>query len=231
MSYLQSTSLENLGQVEQNTFVHRVYGWMTGGLAITAVIALAVAASPDATMAMRGLFIPLIVIELLLVFGLSFLVNRIPPALAAVMFLGYSALNGLTLSAIFLVYTSSSIASAFVVSAGMFGAMAVYGSVTKRDLTSVGSFMVMGLIGIILASVVNIWLHSPMIYWVTTYLGVFIFVGLTAYDAQKIKQIGAAGWVGDASRRASIMGALALYLDFINLFLMVLRIFGGGRRD
>jgi hypothetical protein len=112
----------------------------------------------------------------------------------------------------------------------MFGATAAFGAVTKRDLTGVGSFMFMGLIGLILASIVNIWLKSPMIYWLTTYFGVFIFVGLTAYDAQKIKKIGMSALDREASGRASIMGALALYLDFINLFLFILRIFGGGNR-
>jgi len=151
-----------------------------------------------------------------------------PPSL----FIGYSVLNGLTLSVIFLAYTSSSIAGTFFITAGMFGAMAVYGLVTKRDLSGMGSFLFMGLIGIILASVVNIFLKSSSVYWAISFLGVLIFTGLTAYDVQKIKKIGEEGIMaqGDETiRKGSIMGALALYLDFINLFLMLLRFFGGSR--
>jgi hypothetical protein len=146
------------------------------------------------------------------------------------MFMLYSALNGVTFASIFLLYTSSSIASTFMVASGTFAAMSVYGYVTKRDLTGWGSFLFMGLIGVIIASVVNIFLHSAMITWVTSYLGVFIFVGLTAYDTQKIKMIGQRGFADHESRhKAAILGALALYLDFINLFLMLLRIMGNRR--
>jgi hypothetical protein len=208
---------------------------MAGGLALTAFVAALTASSPAVMQAVFGtpLMWVLFIAEIGLVFGVSAAINRISAATATTLFLVYAALNGVTLSAILYVYTGATVATAFIVTAGMFGATAVFGSVTKRDLTGVGSFMFMGLIGLILASLVNIWLKSPMIYWLTTYFGVFIFVGLTAYDAQKIKKIGMnAALDREASGRASIMGALALYLDFINLFLFMLRIFGGGsRRD
>jgi hypothetical protein len=208
---------------------------MAGGLALTAFVAALTASSPAVMQAVFGtpLMWVLFIAEIGLVFGVSAAINRISAATATTLFLVYAALNGVTLSAILYVYTGATVATAFIVTAGMFGATAVFGSVTKRDLTGVGSFMFMGLIGLILASVVNIWLKSPMVYWLTTYFGVFIFVGLTAYDAQKIKKIGMnAALDREASGRASIMGALALYLDFINLFLFMLRIFGGGsRRD
>jgi FtsH-binding integral membrane protein len=143
------------------------------------------------------------------------------------MFFAYAFLNGLTLSVIFLVYTKTSIASTFFVTAGTFAAMSVYGYTTKRDLTSMGSFMTMALIGIIIASVVNFFLRSPAVYWVITYAGVAIFVGLTAYDAQQIKAMSAAGFAGsEDERKGAVIGALRLYLDFINLFLLLLRIFG-----
>ena len=141
-------------------------------------------------------------------------------------------LNGLTLSSIFLAYTTASIAGTFFITAGMFGAMAVYGLVTKRDLSAMGSFMFMGLIGIILASIVNIFLKSSSLYWAISVIGVLVFVGLTAWDVQKLKNMGEQGIMeqGEAAiRKGAIIGALALYLDFINLFLMLLRFFGGAR--
>ena len=143
----------------------------------------------------------------------------------------YSLLTGLTLSSIFIVYTYSSIASTFVVSAGMFGAMSLYGYTTKRDLSGMGSMLFMALIGLVLASLVNIWLKSSTLTWIVTYAGVLIFVGLTAYDTQKLRVMGEqiASDDRDGFRRYAIMGALTLYLDFINLFLMLLRIFGDRR--
>jgi FtsH-binding integral membrane protein len=147
-------------------------------------------------------------------------------------FMGYAVLNGLTLSLIFLIYTFSSIALTFFVTAGTFAVMSVYGYVTKTDLTKIGKIMMMLLVGIIIASIVNIFLKSPMIYWITTYVGVAVFVGLIAYDTQKIKNY-FLELNGDESLmgRMAIMGALTLYLDFINLFLFLLRLFGGGRSN
>lgn len=159
------------------------------------------------------------------------MVNRLSGTAATSLFMLYSALTGLTLSSILIMYTGASIASTFVICAGMFGAMSFYGYTTKRDLSGMGSMLFMGLIGIILASLVNIWLKSPALMWVVTYIGVLVFVGLTAYDTQKLKNLGAQLDVNDKDsfRKYSIVGALTLYLDFINLFLMLLRIFGNRR--
>ncbi len=165
--------------------------------------------------------------ELGIVIALSAAIGRFQSSTALFMFFAYSFLNGLTLSTIFLVYTKASIANTFFVTAGTFAAMSVYGYTTKRDLTSMGSFLMMGLIGIIIASFVNFFFHSPAFYWLITYAGIAIFVGLTAYDAQKIKEMAYAGFAGsEEERKGAIIGALRLYLDFINLFLLLLRIFG-----
>jgi FtsH-binding integral membrane protein len=220
-------------QEASTIFLAKVFNWMAAGLGITGLVAfftantglaMAIIASP--------LFFVLIIAELGLVFYLSARIEKIQAGTATGLFVGYSVLNGLTLSVIFLSYTSSSIAGTFFITAGMFGAMAVYGLVTKRDLSGWGSFLFMGLVGIIIASIVNIFLKSSNVYWIISLLGVFIFTGLTAYDVQKIKRMGEEGIMsqgGDAVRKGSIMGALALYLDFINLFLMLLRFFGGSR--
>ena len=216
-----------------NIFFQKVYLWMTVGLAVTALASAFMLYSQPAQQFVFGnkiVFYGLIFAELGMVIAISAAINRISAATATLMFVAYSALNGVTFAAIFMLYTRSSIASTFLVTAGTFGAMSLYGYVTKRSLTGFGNFLFMGLIGIIIASVVNIFLHSEMIYWITTYIGVFIFVGLTAYDTQKIKQIGAAGFAnGQDQQKAAVLGALRLYLDFINLFLMLLRIMGNRR--
>jgi FtsH-binding integral membrane protein len=215
------------------SFFPKVYGWMTAGLALTALMAMVTLSSQEMLNLIFGnkiVFYGLIIGELGLVIALSAAINRISAATATMMFLIYSALNGITFAAIFMIYTSSSIASAFFVASGTFAGMSIYGYVTKRDLTGWGSFLFMGLFGIIIASVVNIFLQSEMIHWITSYIGVFVFVGLTAYDTQKIKMIGQAGFAdGESQRKAAILGALRLYLDFINLFLMLLRIMGNRR--
>lgn len=215
------------------SFLTKVYGWMTAGLALTALAAMLTLSSPDLLKLIFGnrmVFYVLIFGELGLVIALSAAINRISSTTATLMFLFYSALSGVTFASIFLVYTSSSIASTFLVASGTFGAMSVYGYVTKRDLTGWGNFLFMGLVGIIIASVVNIFLQSEMVTWMVSYIGVFVFVGLTAYDTQKIKQIGQAGFGSEESRKkAAIIGALRLYLDFINLFLMLLRVMGNRR--
>jgi FtsH-binding integral membrane protein len=176
-------------------------------------------------------FFGLIIAQLALVFVLSGLVHKLSGATATALFMLYSALTGVTMASIFLVYTYSSIASTFVVTGGMFGVMSFYGYTTKRDLSRMGSLLFMALIGIVLASLVNIWLKSTPLMWAITYIGVLVFVGLTAYDTQKLKNIGEGIDVDDREnlRRYSILGALTLYLDFINLFLMLLRIFGNRR--
>jgi len=216
-----------------SSFFPKVYGWMTAGLALTAFMSVVTLSSRELLELIFGnriVFYALIIGELGLVIALSAAINRISAATATLMFLAYSALNGVTFAAIFLAYTSSSIAGAFFVASGTFAAMSLYGFATRRDLTGWGSFFFMGLVGIIIASVVNIFLQSQMVYWVTSYIGVFVFVGLTAYDTQKIKMIGQAGFTDSESRKkAAIIGALRLYLDFINLFLMLLRIMGNRR--
>ncbi|MDR3629594.1 MAG: Bax inhibitor-1/YccA family protein [Desulfocapsaceae bacterium] len=227
-------TLSRARQEASTVFLAKVFNWMAMGLGITGIVAYLTAESGLAmSIVASPLFLILVLAELGMVFFLSARIDKIQAGTASGLFIGYSILNGITLSVIFLAYTRSSIAATFFITAGMFGAMAVYGLVTKRDLSGFGSFLFMGLIGILIASVVNIFLHSSSLYWAITYIGVFIFTGLAAYDVQKIKNIGEQGIMaeGEASiRKGSIMGALTLYLDFINLFLMLLRIFGG-RRD
>ncbi|MEQ8187884.1 MAG: Bax inhibitor-1/YccA family protein [Candidatus Eremiobacterota bacterium] len=222
-------------QLEERNFITKVYGWMSFALIITGLVAMVTASSPlllSVVLGNRIVFFALIIAELLLVGYLSAAVRTMSVPAAIVTFILYSALNGLTLSVIFLVYTAGSIASTFFITAGTFGAMSIYGYFTKRDLTSMGNLCTMALIGIIIASVVNIFLHSPAVYWTTTYLGIIIFVGLTAYDTQKIKNLNIIGNEGtDEDKKEAIMGALTLYLDFINLFLMLLRVFGQKRRN
>lgn len=220
-------------QEASSIFLAKVFNWMAMGLGLTGIIAYLTASSGLAQAIVASpLFMILLFAELGLVFFLSARIDKIQASTAAGLFIGYAVLNGLTLSAIFLAYTSSSIAGTFFITAGMFGAMALYGMVTKRDLSGLGSFLFMGLIGIVIASVVNIFLGSSGLGWMISVLGVFIFTGLTAYDVQKIKTMGEEGILeqGEAAvRKGSIIGALALYLDFINLFLMLLRFFGGSR--
>jgi len=216
--------------IVQNTLIRQVYAWMGLGLALTAVMALVTVSTPGLFNAIVGnklLFYGLMIGELALVFTLSGAIDRLNAATATFLFLGYSLLNGLTLSVIFRVYTADSIASTFAVTAATFGAMSGYGYLTKKDLTSWGSFLFMGLIGVVIASLVNIFLQSDAVSWVLSAVGVIVFTGLTAYDTWKIKAMAAGGAAG---RKPAIMGALTLYLDFINLFLMLLR-FMGGRRD
>lgn len=224
--------------VRVNEFVRSVYNWMCIGLAITGLVAWYVSGND----AIRGLIITetgitplfwvLVIAELALVFAIVGRVDRMKGSTATGLFLLYSALNGATLSFIFIAYTGATIFSTFLICSLTFLSCSVYGWTTKKDLTSIGSFMFMGLIGIIIASVINIFLHSTAVYYAISYIGVVVFVGLTAYDTQKIKNMAAtqpAGLDGDVVRKGAIIGALRLYLDFINLFIMLLRIFGGGR--
>ena len=213
------------------TYMAQVYGWMTVGLLLTAFVAW-YAANSAAVMELlftnRVFLIGLIIAQLALVIVLSAMIQKLSAGVTTMLFMLYSALTGLTLSSIFIVYTAASIASTFVVTAGMFGAMSLYGYTTKRDLSGFGNMLFMALIGIVLASLVNFWLKSEALMWAVTYIGVIVFVGLTAYDTQKLKNMGEQIDTRDTSnlRKYSILGALTLYLDFINLFLMLLRIFG-----
>ena len=212
-------------------FLAKVFNWMALGLAVTGVTAY-VTASTALYQVVQPVVFLLFMVELGMVFFLSARIQKISASTATGLFLGYAFLNGLTLSTILLMYTMTSVASTFFITAGMFGSMAVYGFVTKKDLSGMGSFLFMGLIGIVIASIVNIFLGSSMMSWMISGIGVIVFTGLTAYDVQKITQMGAAGIMeqGDvAIHRMAIMGALSLYLDFINLFLMLLRFFGSSR--
>ncbi len=222
-------------QVRVNSFIRSVYNWMAFGLALTGFVAFFVANNDSLVRMIFGnqiLFFGLIIAELVLVFSLVARVNKMQASTATGLFILYAGLNGVTLSFIFLVYTSSTIASTFFICAATFLACSIYGMVTKRDLTSLGGFMTMGLIGIIIASVVNMFVQSHGMSMIISYIGVLVFVGLTAYDTQKLKNMALTqpdGISGAVVRKGAILGALSLYLDFINLFLFLLRIFGGGR--
>ncbi len=219
-------------QVRVNTFIRSVYNWMAVGLALTGGVAFYVANTPAIRNVIFGnqlLFFGLIIAELALVFTLSARIHKMQASTGTALFLIYSGLNGATLSFIFLVYTSSSITSTFFICAATFIACSIYGWTTKRDLTSVGGFMFMGLIGIIIASLVNLFLRSSAMSMIISYIGVLVFIGLTAYDTQYIKNMALtqpAGLEAGVMRKGAIIGALKLYLDFINLFLMLLRILG-----
>lgn len=217
-----------------SVFMRQVYQWMTAGLALTTVVAFAVAGSPAIQQAIFGntlVLILMVVAQFGLVIALSAAVHKMSASTATGLFLLYSAVTGATLSSIFVVYPVASIANAFLVTTGTFLTMSVYGTVTRRDLTAMGSFLFMGLVGLLIAMVVNIFLQSSMMDFIISCLGVLIFTGLTAYDTQKLRQFGENAPLDDgtAIRRGAILGALTLYLDFINLFLMMLRLFGGNR--
>ncbi len=217
-----------------NAFLRGVYWWMTAGLALTGVMAWLVYNSPTMRQIIFGnqmIFFGFIIAEVGLVIFLSARIQRLAGSTATMLFMLYSALNGATFSVFLMAYTMPSVATVFFITAGTFGATSLYGLVTKRDLTSLGGFMMMGLIGIIIASIVNLFMQNPMVYMVISYVGVIVFVGLTAYDTQRLRVMGESVPANDpeAVRRGTIMGALTLYLDFINLFIMLLRIFGERR--
>lgn len=214
------------------TIMRNVYIWMTVGLALTGVVAYAVSNNTAFVRTLiqnQMLFVVLFIAEIGLVIYLSARIMKMSPTAATVSFAAYAILNGITLSVIFLAYTGGDIARAFFVTAGTFAGMSIYGSVTKRDLSGIGSYLFMGLIGIIIASLVNILLKSSALDWIISLVGVAVFLGLTAYDTQRIKKMSdeLSDQVGEVMYlKLSIIGALKLYLDFINLFLFFLRIFG-----
>ena len=215
-----------------SAFLWKVYGWMALGLGLTAMVAFAVAGSPDVQRVLVGnrlVFFALVIAQLGLVFYLSARADRLAPGTAAGLFAIYSALTGVTLSVILLVYTGESVTMTFVVTAGMFGALALFGSTTKRSLAGAGQFFMMGLIGLILASIIGMFWHNDALQFLISVVGVIVFTGLTAYDAQRLKQMALAVPAGQAGSYA-VVGALSLYLNFINLFLMLLR-FTGSRRS
>jgi len=215
-----------------NAFLRGVYGWMSAGLAITAVTAWLVAATPSLVYAIatnRLLFWAIVIAQLGIVFGLSARVQHLAPSTASLLFIVYSALTGLTMSVILLAFTGESVATTFMVTAGMFGALAFYGTVTRRDLSGLGSFLFMGLIGVVLASIVGLFWQNGALQFVISFIGVIVFTGLTVYDAQRLKAM-ALATPGGAIGSYQVVGALSLYLDFVNLFLFLLR-FTGSRRD
>ena len=228
-----ATAVSDNYKVREHDFVSRVYAWMCFALVVTGLVAFYVACTPVLVRTIatnQMLFFGLIIAEIAAVIALTALINKISTFAAILLFVGYSALNGVTLSVILLAFTATSVASTFFATAATFAVMSCLGWYTKKDLTGIGHLCFMALIGIIIASVINIFLHSTMMYWVVTYVGILIFIGLIAYDTQKIKKMSRTfDSHSEAGKKNAIMGALALYLDFINLFLLLLRIFGDRR--
>jgi hypothetical protein len=226
-------ALAQAGVTARSSFLSQVYGWMCAGLGITALVAYGTSQSEPLLRAILGnqiLFFALILAQLGAVIAISAAFEKLSFTAAAGLFVLYSALSGLTLSVIFLIYTHTSIASVFLITAGTFGAVSFYGMTTKRDLSGWGSYLFMGLIGIILASVVNLFLHSDGLSMAVSYLAVLIFTGLAAYDTQQLMRVHQTGMAqGQAGAKLAVYGALRLYLDFINLFLALLRILGNRR--
>ncbi len=213
----------------RRAFMSRVYGWMFAGLSVTGLVALFTAASPQLVMQISNFRWLLFFAQLGLVFALSGMASRLSGAVAGALFVAYSVLTGLTFSVLFYVYTSGSIANAFLMSAGAFGAMSAFATFTKKDLSGWATFLFMGLIGVFIASIVQVFVQSPMLNFVLGCAGVLVFAGLTAYDTQKLREMHAGSGYSSAAT-LSIIGALTLYLDFINLFISLLRLFGS-RRD
>ena len=217
--------------VRVSAFLRAVYGWMCVGLAITALTASYIASSPSIVTAIatnRLLFWAIVIAQFGIVIALSARVQKLASSTASLLFISYSALTGLTISFVLLAYTGESVASTFVVTAGMFGGLAVYGTVTRRSLAGMGQFLFMGLIGIVIASVVGMFWHNDGLQFIVSCIGVIVFTGLAAYDAQRLKAMALSMPEGQASSYA-IVGALSLYLDFINLFLFLLRFMGNRR--
>jgi FtsH-binding integral membrane protein len=211
------------------SFMAGVYRWMTLGLVVTAGVALYTASNVQLAMTVARNIWPLVIVQFLVVLGLSFMAQRISGPVAALMFMVYAGLTGLTLSGIFFIYSVGSIGTAFLITAGAFFALSAYGTVTKRDLSAWGTFLFMGLIGVVLASIVQFFWSSPAFSFALSCATVVVFAGLTAYDTQKLRVLGAQ-YAGTGLTSITIVGALNLYLDFINLFLALLRLFGDRRR-
>ena len=213
--------------------MRKVFVWMTLALAITGLTAYGVATSPTILtliFSSKVTFFGLIIAEFALVFAISGAINRLSLSTATLLFILYSVINGATLSTIFFAFSVATIGKVFFITAGTFGAMALVGYTTKTDLTSMGKLLFMALLGIIIASVVNMFVGSSGLDLILSYVGVLVFVGLTAYDTQKIKQMcQSAPDAGESTQKLALIGALSLYLDFINLFLYLLRIFGNNR--
>lgn len=230
MDHTSTITIERKKSAQLAIF-RKVYIWMSLALCITGLTALIIANNNDIMYSLlqnEAMFWGILIAELVLVFVLAGKINKLSMGTATFLFILYSILNGVTMSLIFIIYTESSIASTFFVTAGTFGAISIYGYATKKDLSSWGSILIMGLIGIIIASIVNIFMASETLYWIISYAGVLIFVGLAAYDTQKIKKaiLDPNVEVNESLNKIALMGALELYLDFVNLFLHLLRIMG-----
>jgi len=229
-AWISASTAETEARVRE--FLKSVYLWMFGGLLLTSLASLLVVSSPALQQLIFGnrlVMFGLIGAELVSVIALSAGINRFSPATAASLFLGYSFLNGLTLSVILWIYTQQSVVQAFVIAAGMFGAMSVYGAVTKRDLTGMGTFLRMGVFGLLIAMIANFFFRSSAFSLAISLVGVVIFTGLTAWDTQRLRTMAVSMSPGQESK-AAVYGALKLYLDFVNLFLFLLRLFGNRRR-
>jgi len=221
---------EEAMQAETQRFFVKVYGWMSLALIVTGLVAFWTASNSYAVSIVlenKFVFYALLLSEIILVAFLVGWIMKMSSQTAAVIFILYSILNGLTLSIVFLVFTTDSIASTFFITAGTFAIMSLYGYFTKSDLTKFGNLLLMGLVGLVIASLINLFYQNATLYWATTFVGILIFVGLIAYDTQKIKNLNLIGNEGtDEDKKEAIVGALTLYLDFINLFLKLLRLFG-----
>lgn len=233
---LGQTALGSFSTAGEKAFIYKVYGWMAGGLSISAVVALFVAASPTIISALVEnplIFYGLIAAEFVAVFLLSLRLGKMATTTAAAMFFGYAALNGVTLSLMFVIFTLSSISAIFLVTAGMFAGLALYGYFTKTDLTSIGNFAAMAVFGLVIAMLINLFFHNAQINMVLAGIGVILFTILTAADTQKLKWLYRHGAQADeeGQQRMALQGALALYLDFINLFIQLLQLFGSTRRN
>ena len=216
----------------QSSLIKNVYLWMCGALAITGLTAYYVGTSYDMLSYIYGsklIFWGLIIAEFALVIGINAAINKISAMTATLLFILYAVINGATLASIFAVYSMTAIAKTFFITAGTFGVMAIYGSVTKTDLSKIGNILFMALIGLIIAGIVNIFLKSSTMDLIVSGIGVLVFVGLTAWDAQKIKALLDGVEENETTQKIAVLGALSLYLDFINLFLYLLRFFGGSR--
>ena len=214
-------------------FFNSVYAWMAAGLAVTAVVAWYTASSPALTQLLHGpLIFVAIIAEFGLVFAISGAINRLSATTATVLFIIFAALNGFTLSSLLFIYTAAAVGSAFAVTAGLFAVMSLYGMITRRDLTGLGSMLFMGLMGVVIASIVSIFFHSTILSVIINYVAAFIFIGLIAYDTQRLKEMAIATQNNGAlAARLSVVGALSLYLNFINLVIIMLQLMGGNRRN
>lgn len=232
MSYPPTPLVSADVQLRQRSFLGQVYAWMTAGLLVTSAVAAYTASTPIVLNLIYGnpfTIWLLFIAQIGLVIGLSAAIDRLTPGVATGLFIGYAALNGLTLSAIFIVYTYTSISQTFLATAATFGAMSLYGATTKRDLSTAGNLLVMALIGFFIGSIINFFWANSALYWLLTYLGIAVFIGLTAWDTQQIKRMSQQAHDDTSARRLAIIGALKLYLDFINLFVLLLRVFGSPR--